>query len=73
LNVTGDIATGTAEDVAAARDRRIVFRSEQSRSKSFWKKPSREPVERSVLVAIATGPGFSSRSPKVAPSNRISS
>jgi hypothetical protein len=73
LNVIADSMTGTAEDVAAARDRCSLFRSEQSRSKSFWKNASRDPVEMSVPVAIATGPGLSSKSPKVAPSNRISS
>jgi hypothetical protein len=73
LSVTGDSATGTADEVAAARDRRTLFRSEHSRSKSFWKKASRDPVDRSVPVAMATGPGLSRRSPKVAPSNRISS
>jgi hypothetical protein len=56
------------------RDRRhevaatVVVRGE--RPQGF---ESREPVEKSVPVASATGPGFSRRSPKVAPSNRISS
>ena len=63
----------TADEVAAARDRRTLFRSTHSRSKSFWKKASREPVEMSVPVAIATGACLSSRSAKVAFSNRISS
>jgi hypothetical protein len=35
-NVTAESTTGTADDVAAARDRRTLFRSEHSKSKSFW-------------------------------------
>jgi hypothetical protein len=72
FQVVADSTTWTAEEVAAARDRRTLLRSEQRRSKSFWKNASRDPVEMSVPVAMAAGPCLSRRSRNVAPSNRIS-
>ncbi len=73
LIVTGDSATGTADDAAAARDKGNFDRSEQMMSQLPWTNANLAPVEMSVADAIATGPGLSTRSPNVAPSNRISS
>jgi hypothetical protein len=67
LKVIADRTTGTAEDVAVARARRNLVRSEQIRSKSFRLNAKRAPVEMSVAPANANGPGFLSRSSNVAP------
>jgi hypothetical protein len=65
--------TGTADEAAAARDSDTALRSEQMTSNMRWLKPKREPVEMSVADASMNGPLPRSRSPKVAPLNRISS
>ena len=71
--MTGDSTSGTADDAAAARDSGTASSSEQIRSNSDCTNVNREPVEMSVAVAMMSGPSRRSRSPKVAPLNRISS
>src|SRR3954452_20103131 len=65
--------TGTADEAAAALDNGNAFRSEQIVSKVRWLNTKRDPVEMSVADARISGPVPRLRSPKVAPSNRISS
>ena len=71
--VIDESTTGTAEDAAAARDSDTAFRSEQITSNVRWLKTKRAPVEMSVADARISGPEPRSRSPNVAPLNRISS
>ena len=71
--MTGESTTGTADEAAAARDSGTASRSEQMMSKVRWLKTKREPVEMSVADARISGPLPRSRSPNVAPLNRISS
>jgi hypothetical protein len=73
LNVTGESTTGTADEVAAARESRTAFKSEQMTSKTRWLNTKRAPVEMSVADARIIGPVPRARSPNVAPLNRISS
>jgi hypothetical protein len=73
LIVIDESTTGTADDAAAARERGTAFRSEQMMSKMPWLKVNRAPVEMSVAEARISGPSPRSRSPNVAPLNRISS
>lgn len=65
--------TGTADDVAAARDSRTDPRSEHKRSKVSCENSNRAPEDRSVPVTTATGVSRGIRSLNVARSKRISS
>ena len=61
-SVTGDSTIGTADEAAAARDRRNLLRSAHIRSNSSCEKSRRVPVETSVAPTIARGVGCASRS-----------
>src|SRR5215470_13633530 len=70
--VIDERTTGTAEDAAAARARRMLDRSAHSTSKFSGLKMTRVPSPRSVALTEIRGPSRF-RSLNVAPLNRISS